>query len=327
MSKEKAVLFTVAGFEVKPNTVYTIGDKKDGDAPDGFVKLGVTKLPSLGIDETFQPRFIRRDPNNPESGVWDTGFYEYSPCYDGQEHVAKAATVKALVKNLLEPYRAATGQPDAFELTNKDFFDKLMFRVYSGKMFNTADPVQAMELYFALLSYQVAPKGSEGDSKYRMAAYTIFDNKKKTKDKNETSLKIFKAIGLFNALYSSDREKLVTVLRWVGITLTEQLPDEDTLVGMFDQYLSGSYERAKIFLDTCEEANTETGLNKLNIYKRLKEVVNKGNKISKSPKGIYFYDGDIEIGPDLKSASENIAKNKDLNRVKKELLLLDEEEL
>jgi hypothetical protein len=326
MSKEKAVLFTVAGFEVKPNTVYTIGDKKDGDAPDGFVKLGVTKLPSIGIDETFQPRFIRRDPNNPESGVWDTGFYDYSPCYDGLEHAAKSATVKALTKNLLEPYRAATGQPEAFELTNKEFFDKLMFRVYSGKTFNTSDPVQAIELYFSLLSYQVAPKGSEGDSKYRMAAYTIFDNKKKVKDKNETSIAVFGAIGVFTKLYENDREKVLTILRWVGIN-TPQEVDKETLIGIFHEYVKDSYDKAKVFLNACEEADTEIGLNKFNIYKRLKEIANKGNKISKSPNGIYFYDGDIEIGPDLKSASENIAKNKDLNRVKKELLLLDDEEL
>ena len=326
MSKEKEVLFTIAGFEVKKDSLYIVGDKKDGDAPSGYVKLGVSKTPNVGVDESFGVGFVRRDPLNPSVGVYDTGFYEYSPCYEGIETSIRSATVKALKKNVLEPYRQATGISDAFDIENKKFFDEVMFKVYTGKTFNTSDPIHVMELYFALLAHQVAPKGSEGDSKYREASYIVYDNKKKAKEKNEVDLIEFEAIGMFTALYGNDREKLKAVLRWVGINFADEV-DKETLVGMFKNYIRDSYQKAKIFLDTCMDANTEIGLNKFNIYKRLREIANKGNKISKSPNGIYFYDGDIEIGPDLKSAAENIAKNKDLNRVKRELLLLDEEEL
>ncbi len=321
--REKKVLFTINGFEVKENSIYSVSDKKDGDAPTGFVKAGVSKLPHDGVDETFGVRWVEVSRGK---GVWDTGFYEYSPCYDGMSDEERKVMVSSLKKSVLDPYKKAIGDPTAFDQNDNAFFDNMLFKIDSRKVYNTENPIQRMELYFALRAYQVAPRGAEGDSKYRLASYVLNDNTKKVKDKDDLNVITFKATGVFQKLYENDRERLIAVLNWVGLKIGID-PDEGTLISMFAEYIRESYSRTKAFLDIVTETETEIGLNKLNIYKRLKEIVNKSNKITKSPNGTYFYDGDVEIGPDLKAASENIAKNKDLNRIKKEILLLEEEEL
>jgi hypothetical protein len=321
MSSEKKVLFTVNGFEVKANSIYKIADKPDGDAPSGFQALGVTKLPSAGVDESFQVPFKEIGSNG--DGVWDTGFSEYSPCYADMDEAVVKAQVKVLKENLLKPYIASTGKKDAFEEGNEEFFKKMNFKVFSGQNLNTASIHDRMTLYFALRAHQVAPEGRQGDSKYREAAYVIVDKNKAVNEKDKRRTMKFNAIGLFITLYQQDRERLFSILTWIGFNISEST-DQLTLNGMFDEYLQVSPDRAEAFINTEKESQTKIGLEKLLVYKKLRETATKSTKITKIPNGSYFYEGDIELGVDLKSSAENIAKLASLTKVKKDLLLLDE---
>lgn len=322
MSKEK-ILFTVNGFEVRSNSIYKVKDKPDGDAPTGFQQAGTTKLPSAGVDESFQVPFKVMGPNG--EGAWDTGFSKFSPCYANMDESAINATVKALKENLLDPYKRATGKTEAFADGNEEFFKKTNFKVFSGLSLNTTDIYELMTLYFALRAHQVAPEGSQGDSKYREAAYILVDKHKDVKEKDRRVSLKFKAIKSFSTLYDQDREKLFAILVWNNFRISESV-DEVTLTGMFDEYVHGSPDKAEAFMNSVNEAENRIGLDKLLIFRKLKETATKNPKITRMQNGTYFYDGTLEIGKDLKSCAENIAKLKDLVKVKKEILLLDEVE-
>lgn len=322
-STEKKVLFTIGGFEVKENSIYKIVDKPDGDAPSGFQERGVTKLPSAGVDESFQVPFKSYGPNG--EGVWDTGFGIHSPCYADMDPTSVAAQVKVLTANLLTPYRKLYGKPDAFAEGNEEFFLKKNFVVFSSQNLNTANPEHLMTIYFALRAHQVAPQGSQGDSKYRDASYIIVDKNKAVNEKDKRRSAKFAAIGLFTTLFQQDRERLFAILTWAGLPITEGI-DQLTLNGIFDEYIQVNPDRAAFFLNTEIDSQSKVGLEKILIYRKLKDSVNRNPKVSKVPNGSYFYEGDLELGADLKASAENIAKLSSLSKVKRELLLQDEDE-
>lgn len=320
---EKKLLFTVNGFEIRSNSSYKVKDKPDGDAPTGFQELGVTKLPSDGVDECFQVPYKQVGANG--EGIWDTGFFVHSPCYANMEESQVKVMVKSVVDNLLKPYRSITGNPKAFEEGNEEFLGKTNFKIYTGLTFDTNNMFDLMTLYFALRGHKVAPEGSKGDSKYRNCAYLLIDKNRDVKEKDRRKALKFESIGLFQTLFEQDKTRLYAVLNWINLRVGETT-DKMTAIGIFDEYISGSHDKSEAFLNTVKESETKVGLDKLMLYQKLKDSANRNAKITKLPNGTYFYDGTIEIGKDLKSCADNISKLKDLDKVKRELLLLTEED-
>lgn len=319
---ENKVLFELEGFKVRENSTYVVRDKEDLDAPSGFISAGVTKLPSDGVTESFQCRY---KATSKTTGVWDTGFHIYSPCYEGLPMSEKEILVKSLVKNIVEPYRAATGDAEALSHSNEDFWLKTNFSVYTGQVFNTASPRDVVNLYFALLTRNLTPKGQEGNSKFNQSAFVVVDINKDVKRKDQKSANLFKAVGIFERMLSTDRQRLLAILNYSNLVVSEGI-DDDAFRGLFDNHLrSGNNSRnVESFIDLVEETKTEKGLAKINIYLKLKELYRRGNKVTKSPNGIYHYE-DTEIGPDLKSAATNISKTRKLTKIKKDILLSEEE--
>jgi len=317
--KEVKELFKIGNFTVRKNSKYVLKDKRDMDAPSGYIQAGVTKLPSKGVSESFQVRWISSDASG-KHGVWDTGFDAYSPCYKDIDRSQAELIANGLVANLLEPYRTATGNPKAFEKIPDDhsFFDGLNFKVYSGKTYNTNDPKDAIEVYFGLLTGQMTPKGQEGNTKYNDSSYVLVDIDMDHKVKDERALSKFAAIGAFSAMMISDKELLFSILGYLGINVSQSV-EETTLIGMFNDKLESSIDDiATSFNRLVEESKTKAGREKLVIYSILKDKFNKG-KLSKIS-GLYYYD-DVEIGADLKNAAEAITKNTKLTNVKKQLLI------
>lgn len=318
---ERDFLFTINDFEVYSNSVYVVNDKRDLDAPSGYINAGVSKLPSRGVGETFQVRFESRD--NGRTGVWDTGFDEYSPCYKSRSIEETKSIVKGLKTNLLMPYRKAVGIDDAFDKTNEKFFLSTRFHVYSGKTYNTNDPIDLMELYFGLLTNQLTPKGQEGNSKFNDSSYVVIDINKSMTSKASRNIEKFKAIGSFQGMLKADRDRLMAILEYSGLSFSKAV-DETSLISMFSDYLDGGTKdsRIEIFNNLVEETETKQGMEKVYLYKALKTEFKKpGSKITKSA-GLFFYDG-IELGPELKNSVENIMKNTKLSGVKKDLLLAE----
>lgn len=314
-----STLFTVAGFEVKEGGSYMIKDKKDLNAPIGFVKEGISKVPGNGIAETFHCNYISENVNTP--GVWDSGFFAYSPCYRGQPSEAVNKEIENLMKNVVEPYQKAVGKPDALLTQENEFWESLRFEIHTKKIFNVDSPQSRLELYFALRSYQAAPMDKQLEGKYRNASYVVQDSTHIVKKEHVKSNELFKTIGLFMKMYETQKPLLFLILNYMGLTVSEEI-DEETLVGMFKEFLDTSFELQSKFISLCKESEKEAGKAKFDIYKKLQKIAGRGGKLVKAPSGTFFYD-EQEIGPDLKSAAENISKVSELDDVKKAILFGD----
>lgn len=321
---EKKALFSVNGFTVKEDSIYVLKDKKDMDAPTGYIQAGVSKLPSRGVGDTFEVRFISRDQGR--TGVYDTGFHEYSDCYKALSAEEKKPIVAALKKNLLTPFRNAIGDPRAYEngLEGEEFIKKQRFNIHSDKTYNTSDIISAMELYFGLLTRQITPKGEEGNSAYEDSSYVVIDISKDRTVKDERALNKFRAIASFGSMYVHNRERLFNILKYVGMVFQPSI-EEGVLIGMFNNYLENNNDdKTDMFNSLVTETESQAGLEKVAIYSALKDLSLKGTVLSKVS-GIYFYDG-IEVGSDLKNSAENINKNSKLQQIKRALLLAEDED-
>lgn len=315
---KKELLFTVDGFEVYSNSSYLIADKKDGDAPSGFVEAGVSKLPSDGVGDSFQ---IPAREVAPNVWKWDTGFYEYSPCYADTPVAEQKTIIKNLNKNLVEPYRQFMGDPELFKNSKDEDYSGLLFNARSGKKYYTENPNDRMELYFAILSATVTPPGKEGDSKYRRSFFMIYDTTVQLKQKDENNLSFFKAAGMFSNLFTQDRSRLLAILSWVGMSKVAESVDEGTLTTMFHDFTKSRPDVVTRFLDAVAESENDAYKAKIIIFRNLKERATKTSKFQKSATGIFHYNG-IEVGPDLQAAADNISKNPELGEIRNEVLAL-----
>lgn len=318
---EKKVLFVINGFEVRENSTYIVKDKRDANGPDGIAKAGLTKIPGPGIGNRFAARFIA-DSEGSKEGSWDTGFYVHSPCYRGIPEAEAEIQVKALQDSIVKPYQRAKGNESLLDRNDDKFWDKFRFEVFTKKVFNTAEITQLLELYFALRTYHVAPKEKEKEHIYADTAYLIIDSTKDTKLKDEKASNLFKTIGLFMAMLQNEKPMLLLILNYMGLAVSEDVPDE-VLNGMFKDFLDADEMRGNHFCKFVEESKKEEGKAKFDIYKRLRDSIGKGSKVTRTAGGVYFYDS-VEIGPDLKTAADNIARQADLIEIKRELLLIDE---
>lgn len=319
---EKELLFELYGFEVYSDSRYVVKDKEDLDAPSGFIQAGVTKLPSDGVGESFQCYYKRTSAT---TGVWDTGFYIYSPCYEHiRSEAEKQVIVDRLMKGVVEPYRKATGNPNALDHSDNEFWKKTNFQVYTNQVFTTSNPSDVLNLYFALKTRYLTPKGQEGDSRFNQSAYVVVDIDKDTKRNDEKTSNFYRAVGVFENLLREDRKRLISILNYSGLVVASEI-DDDAFRGLFDQHLRSvnNSKNVDMFLKIVNETETEIGRATVDLFLCLKKSFNRNNKVTKNPNGVFFYE-DTEIGPDLKAAASNIAKQAEFKDIKKELLLQDE---
>lgn len=316
---DKKLLFEVEGFEVYSDSLYVVNNRVDYDAPSGFVERGTTQLPSDGVGETFYCPFIAS--GNSGEGVYDTGFYVNSPCYRTvKDTKSKELIVKNLKKNLVEPYANEKGAEDVSH-NNLDFWDKQKFFITAGDVINSNNPNDLMKIYFALRHRKVCPKGLEKEPRFDNASYIVVDINKDVKKRDEKVSKQFRVIEIFTTLLKTDRARLVSLMEYVGIRTSTSVED-NTLTSFFYEYIQESESNIDRFIDLFEHTDTEVGRAEIDIYLVLKEL-RSDRKIDKAENGILFYN-DIELGPNLKTAANNIARQKDFRELKRSLLLGEE---
>ena len=322
MAKDNEVLFELHGLTVRANTVYTVQHRLDMSAPSGFIQHGATKLPSAGVGDTFYCRW-RGVEGAPGLGVWDTGFYFNSPLYEGLPDKEVNEKVENLIKTVVEPYRRSVGNDTAFDQAkDPDSIETTAFRVWEGKQFRTSDPVQVMELYFSLLTRHIVTSENEGDTTFDTAAYRIIDIDDAVSRKEEVATQEFEAIGEFQKLLHTDKNKLFKILLWEKVNVDENMT-HSALQSLFKQRM-GDKAKVNSFLQTVEDCNKKQGQEKIEIFAKLKDQWSKGDKITKTPGGLYFYK-EMELGSSLRNAAENISKQKNLKEFKQALLLGDDD--
>lgn len=312
------ILFEVDGFIVKKDRVYTVVNKPDSSAPTGFQEERTTKTPSDGVDDVF------RAPFNEGINIYDTGLYEYSPCYKGLPSETVKITVKDLIKNVIRPFMSSKGidSEDTFSQKNFEFWDAYKFRVANKKFFNTNDPIDVFELYYTLRKRKAAPKDSLKNPIYNQSEYLLIDSDKDIKVSEQKSKDRRRASTLYLQLESSKFEVLIDVLNYMDFRVTEKT-EPDSLYLIFEQKVLSSTATVEEFIRTVEKVTTERGREEVMIYALLKSPKLK-NDVKKVGNMIEFKG--VALGPDFKTSAKNLTLNKELEDLKTELLFIEDED-
>lgn len=311
-------LFNVNGLSVKEKAIYKIENRYDANAPSGFRAHNSTKLPSTNVGNSVQIPFVitNRATND---GIWDTGFFEKSPCYAGEDSTRVKERVKALNTYVVNPFEKLKGIPGILEHSNDDFWSSYTVELWAGRYFNTDDPMDLLDLYAAMHSGELAPESDQGNPKYKQADYIIIDKVKERSAKKHKAVSNATAIGKFYALVNENPKKLLMLLKYVGISNLASKADDETLITLFMQWLDRGEKNAEIFLNLLDECENKQFEEVIYLYSTLRTLFEKGKGITKNTMGDYVYNGQA-LGKDLKHVARNLVASPDLSDIKAQIL-------
>ena len=305
-------------FIIKSDTIYTVIPKPDPNAPDGFKEHGTTKLIHPDVTNTVAAPF------DVDMGVWDTGFYTYSPCLKGMSEEEKKSHVDSVNKHIVEKVELIKGKGVLRHGADNNFFDDFPITLYNKVSFNTAEPLQLLMLYLVVLGRDLAPKEYVGHPLFKKAAYQVVNREKEISNKQQIEIDKSKAIGKFHGLLNSDRDKLAIILSYLGISNTS-IEDDDTFITVFTRFLNDKddgYRNSKIFLDTITKFSDKDGEEELYIFKALQELSAKGDlKVFKQE----YYLGEHNLGNSIKHAAMYASSKPDIKKLIMETQAEDEE--
>lgn len=319
MSDSRDVLININGLVIKTNSIYKITNKLDNNAPSGFRKEGTTKLPSAGIGNTVGCRFKIVNDNTKE-GIYDTGFYEESPCYALLTDDEVKSKVKTLQEKIVQPYERRRGKKGLLDHSNSEFWDSFGVDLFDGRFLVTSNPDDLLDLYIAMLSYDLTPKEVEGDPKFRNSQYCIEDKEKVQNIKTERANLMVEAISNFGRLLSEDRNTLLNILRYIRIIGIADEIDNSTLNALFFEWLNKDTENPKRFKKTYDLTQNDKTADEVNLFAIISRLAVK-NLLDKNG-GEYTYKGKV-LGADLKTAAKNINSKTELEEIKIELIEMD----
>lgn len=301
----KSFEFTIpkTQFVMKSDSMYQIQPKTDSGAPDGFKENGTTKVISPDIGNTVHAPF------NDEMKVWDTGFYRSSPVLRGMKDEEKEEIIKLLNEHIVKPVEELKGEGALSHQEKNDFLDNFGIELKAYRVLNTADPLQRLALYFAVLNRDLAPKEHSSNPLYGKAQYVVVNREEAVNVRQEREMQKNDAIGLFYVLQNSDKDKMHDLLDYLGIASTTTV-DKATLNSAFNRWLTDKttgYQNSKIFIDTYNNFDSEEGAEELYLYKKLKKLHNKN--LVKMQRGELFLEGKA-IGAGYKLAAASLMNNK-----------------
>lgn len=317
MTKEtkSELLFELRGVEICSGQVYKIKDKPDYSAPTGLVEIGATKIPHDGVGDEFPFPFQRFDEQG--NGVYDTGFYAESRCYNSLD--PKERTTRAnRAKKVLEKYRNYTGNPHLFQHDTeegKKTLDKALFKVETDDVLMSDNPKDLMTIYVGLLTGNLADAKNENDPQFNGASYSLVDATQNTKDSDEKATTAFGVMRQFNQMLSApeDRKNLIRVLNYIGVTTAKDASDQ-ALESICMNRLIQSPTDIESFERWVGNLTKETAVFTLEVYERLKEMEGRDSRLVKQPKKGYHFNSTY-LGVDLKNIARDIAEKKEFEDI------------
>ncbi len=302
----------INGITLKSNTIYEIKPKYDADAPSGFKKHNTSKLLSKGIGE------LKQIPFNEDRKLWDTGFEVNSPRYINWKEEDTKTLVNALQAAIVKPFEA-TREPGVLKGNDseKSFWNDYLVDIYAGRIFNTKNEKDALDLYLAVSNYMVTEKDNKENKKPESikAKYDIENREYATSFKEDRQLNKMEAIGNFYTLLNTDKEKLFNILEWLELNENRDITDK-VLTSVVMRYFEHpdsnvAQEFAKRFKDTVAKANTPQGeaeiqnVVDLNILKRAKVLRYEYKE---------YWLGEISIGSKMKDGAIKAISDKELQQ-------------
>lgn len=303
------ILFEVNGVSFKKNTLYEIRPKKDDNAPEAFIKHNTTKLLVNGISQGAPCIFRNK--------VWDTGFYEDSPCYFGHDKDKVKDLVSKLNKYIVKPYKDQYG----IELSHIDKPDSFWLsfgasNLYTGRMLNTEKVDELLELYIAVLHKHVATKEQENNPMYLRASYTVVDKAEVVEVSQERAKNRVKALTKFMSLHDSKKSIAEQVLNYIGLPSMSDSMIE-TVIDDYVRDPKQGHNNAVRLIEVINKTESPRGIAELNMYGNL-SILLKSGKLQKTNQR-YYFDGE-ELGTDLKRIAANMATTKKDDPIKSKML-------
>lgn len=307
------VILKIYDFEIKKDTLYEIKEKLDTSAPDGFKEFNTTKVLSDTVVDTFPGAVFDR-----ERGIWDTGLYPTSSSFmRAIQPEARVTALKAIKENIIKPIEEEKGENVLDQnSSNNRFWDSFRIDLQRGKVFDTAKAEDLLRLYLLLIHRRVTPKHMESHPEFKqpISMYCIVDKDSSVSREAEKEMRQAKASALFYNLLSTDREGLIRVLDYLGISATNATEDAVlyTIFGNFIKSKEDKYQNDKIFIETVERYQTEEGEEEIFIHSKLKELYIKGKV--KNKKGEIWID-DVFVDSGWKNAARKVKEDKELKQI------------
>ena len=323
MSKEKNndVIVSIYDFEIKANTLYEVQEKMDSSAPDGFKDNSTSKILSFDVEDGYPGAIY-----DIERQIWDTGLTENSSAFREafQDEKTQSAVLRNLNKYIVNPYEKEKGVGALdFKATKEqnEFWDRFRIKIKRGRVFNTANVDDLLQLYLCLIHKRLTPKELESHPAFKqpISYYLIVDKESAISRQAETEMKKMEAQATFFNLMKQDKKGLLSILEYLGIQAGEAT-DQATLVRVFNNWLedkTDKYQNVKLFVELLDKYQTPKGKELLEIHTNLKYLYRKGKV--KYIKGEISMD-DVYVANGWKNASMKIQEDDELKEIFASLL-------
>lgn len=299
-------------FELRTDTLYEVVEKFDSSAPDAFKKLETTKVLSNEVHNGVPVATF-----NDYLSQWDIGLNLESPLLKTviADETVRKQILERVHTHIKEPFEKIKGSKSLnVSEDNNKFWDNYSIEIHTGKVFNTADPIQLFELYNLLLRRVLTPKDAQSNPNFKESQYCIVDKDSSMNKESEKASRRTKAFGLYWSMKTNNKTGLLTILNYLGINVTESTSDSslDLSFSKFIEHAKESTANTKEFISVTEEYSTKKGKDIINIYIQLKEMYTKGI-VELRGKEVYL-DG-IYVASSFKGASKVIATDKELMKI------------
>lgn len=313
--EEKKLLATVSGMKIFSDSIYIITGKMDESAPSGYQDLGISKAP-FPNNKTVVPCVWDKD-----LGVYDTGFFTSSPCYNGWTMPERQAEVATRVKNIMSPYEEITGSN--LDQSNLDFWDSYSVPCYMGRLFSTNDIKDLFDLYIALQSKALTPKEEDGNPEFADSMFCVEDKttavdikKQRQLDKADLTFKIMNALGG----EATEREKVLDLLLYLDVIHSVEI-NTDMVKYVFMNWIDAKNTN----IDTCKDAynryivgaNSEEGYEIIKFHRMIKEMAYSGI-IGVTANGLLFEGNNL--GADFITSAMTLVEDKSLLELKAKIV-------
>lgn len=309
---EKQEIITIYDFTLKTNTLYEVTEKYDANAPTGYRKLETTKAL---MEDIYNQETVA--VFNEDLSIWDTGLYEESILLKRAvtDPSARKVALSKIKEHIIDPIEAVKGANSLRPSEdNNKFWDNFSTTIFKGKVFNTAEPLQLLQLYIFLLKKSLTPTECVSHPDFKKSQYCILDKELVIDKENEKALRTTKGYGLYWSLKTSSKPSLLAVMNYLNLTVDEKTSDSslDLIFKRFIEHPKEGLFNLKEFIQVSEDYSTKEGKNVINIYQKLKELYKDG-LVELRGKEVYI-DGNY-IASSFKSAANVINQDKEAKKI------------
>lgn len=315
--KDFSVRVPGTNFTLSSNSTYRVEGKVSTHSPKEFQEAGFTKIPNPFSPEQAKVKFdqIRK--------VWDTGFYENSPCYL-KNKISKddvKEIVKTLNENLVPELEEFLPEGSLSPKESNDYFDDYKYEINQKNNYTTNTPLEFWGLWNALIDYVVAPVDDQKKPIYRDAMistpFVIYDGTRKKNQEQDNTFEKIKSSSTFMTMLTSkkpsDKELLVDVCNYVGFRLSDKTADK-VAISQFENWISNSQnakQNVSQFNLNIDYFSSSKNKEELNLYSAVKNALKEG-LITKDREELYL--AGQSLGMEIKGAAKIINTNKELKK-------------